>query len=286
MTNELLEAVTDFLSRDWRADVERLNPQLANDGISANLVDEIPPTPWAGDPNAKSIGNCAIVIGINPKWKGWDSRWAEVEYSPSLKLIDRFVKDGDQSALDDYLDMRANYFHSDQYYGQHFTAYGNRLAESFRPDLIGKPRELWHQWAMIMDVVPWFSVKNQMSPAAVSAAITHDPALLSYHRIIHQLVLDLRPSVLIVNGTTLTRATAEATLTDGPLSCTNPDDPAESRIYVGHAVFGGSQLPGHDFQDLHKVPVLCHRFSNAPHGSERNSWVRIASAWRDWIGND
>lgn len=282
MTTDLLNAVADFLARDWRADVERLNPVLAADGISADLVDDIPPIPWTGDPSAKSIGDCALVLGINPKWLGWDNEWAEAEYSPSLELVDRFVKTGDRTALNAYLDMRAQYFRGDQYYGQYFTAYGNRLAESFRTDLKGDPRELWHKWAMKMDVVPWFSVEDRMNPQAVANAITDDPGLLSYHKLVHQLVLDLRPTMLIVNGTGLARSTVEATLTDGDLSCPNPDDPAESRIFVGHAVFGGSRLQGLNFPETHRVPVLSHRFINAPGGNGRESWTRIAAAWRCW----
>ena len=190
--SEIKLKLKEFLRRDYREDVNRLNENLGHRG-HAGFTDQVPPLPFAGDPFALEPGNCIALLGINPKWK---EPKEDVETKHDLNrqrlksCIDLFCR-GDDKQFDEFLTLRASEFTEGPYYGQYYTKLGNHL---FREWFQGKvstvkegraaAKEVFRRYVLKTDLLPWFS-ENTKKIDAKKLASADDPALIAYCEILY-----------------------------------------------------------------------------------------------------
>jgi hypothetical protein len=249
--------------RDHTADVTELNEVIRKvSSLSANLRPEMPPIPFTGNPWSKEQGNCTLLFSINPKWHNPGSKQYEKEFSKSIQLIDRF-HGGDDSAFNDYLRLRTEYFISGMAYGSHFTYLENRFRENWYD-----VSDVWSRHVLCMDCLPWFSDNtNDIDNERLSEAYSTLNSLLSYRRIIEEVVLLTRPSRIQINGKT-TRIAFEKIFGDGPLTSY-----PKWGMYTGEVTIAGLT-----------IPVLAHNFGKSMSGpNSKQDWSEMAEAWDNWL---
>ena len=101
-----LPEIRELMSRDYRADVRRLN-ELLNIRGDAGL-EEIPPIPFTGDIDSMERGNCICLIGINPQFPRREKPH-RLEIGPTKETIARFHR-GEEGAYQEFTDSRLGYF--------------------------------------------------------------------------------------------------------------------------------------------------------------------------------
>ena len=263
MGDALKRAVHDFMARDYRKDVAELNGRLSKkNSISARLRPEMPPIPFTGNPWSKEIGNCTILFSINPKWHEPGTSQYEREFRQSISLIDKFHL-GSDSAFDDYLNQRKDYFSSGIAYGGHFTYLENRLRENWfdTPDV-------WSKHVLCMDCLPWFSDNtDDIDNERLKEGYDKIESLLSYRRIIEEVVLLTQPNRLQINGKPA-RMAFEAIFADEPFTKFPKWGMSTGEITIAD----------------HTIPVLAHNFGGKVHGPNSiQDWSDMAKVWNSWL---
>jgi hypothetical protein len=263
----------EFLRRDYHQDVERLNAQLGKAG-DAGFATEMPPLPFAGDPFSLQRGNCIAVVGINPKWHGWESKFSPVNREQKT-YIDSFIA-GDEEAFNKFLSSRASEFEEGPYYGNYYTKLGNHL---FREWFQGKvssrqegpeaAKEVFRRYVLKTDLLPWFS-ENTNKIDAEKLRSSQDCALLAYYEILRLLFSGLRPKWIQFNGSQMLDLIEAATET------------GLKRIQINERMYirvGRSKK--------FETPILVHGFVNSQGGPQSAQQFKlVAQAFRDWVGNN
>ena len=264
--SRLYGAVRDFMSRDYSADVAELNQIIRKRrSPSAMLRPEMPPIPFTGNPWSKEPGNCTVLFSINPKWHEPGTDQFEREFRKSISLVDKY-RSGVESAFDEYLKLRANYFSSGMAYGKHFTYLENR----FRENWYGVP-DVWSRHVLCMDCLPWFSDNtNDIDNENLRDAYGAHDALLAYKTIIEEVISMTRPSRIQINGKT-TRVAFEEIFGGDPLQKF-----PKWGMHAGEVTIAGAE-----------IPVLAHNFGKSVWGpNSKDDWSEMASVWKNWLGSE
>jgi hypothetical protein len=276
--DEIKFKLKEFLRRDYREDVNRLNENLGKRG-HAGFTDQVPPLPFAGDPFALEPANCIAVLGINPKWKEPED---DIETKHDLNrrqlksCIDLFCK-GDDKQFDEFLRLRAGEFTGGPYYGPYYTKLGNHL---FREWFQGKvsavqegqsaAKEVYRRYVLKTDLLPWFS-EDTGKIDAKRLASSNDPALLAHYEILHLLFRSIKPKWIQFNGSEMRDKIAVITKTD--LMPIKIDD--DKCIWVGRS------------EKFFNTPVLIHVFTNRAGGPQAaKQFHSVAQAFRTRIKDD
>jgi hypothetical protein len=268
----------EFLRRDYRQDIERLNESLGNGG-DAGFTGKMAPVPFAGNPFALDPGNCIAVLGINPKWKD-PQKDAESEHDlnrQKLKsCVDSFCA-GDDKQFDEFLAARASDFSGGSYYGPYFTKLGNHLFREWFHGKVsavkeGQPaaKEVFRRYVLKTDLLPWFSV-GTAKIGAKKLASSNDPALMAYYETLDVLFHALKPKWIQFNGSSM-RDTIEVIVQTDLLRIETDDG---KYIWVGRS------------KKMLDTPVLVHEFTNRAGGPQTpKQFHSVAQAFRSWIKDD
>ena len=190
-----LPSIREFMARDHREDVDRLNGLLHSSG-EAGLAREGPPIPFTGDIDSMEKGNCICLIGINPLWSAKQVKHQQ-EYRPAERMISRF-RAGDEQAYGEYIESRLRYFDYEYANWGHFDKAGYGY-----PGL-GFPKEnmrtIWNKHAFAMDIVPYFSRDAGRLDKRKIVDNTDDASLENHQRILRQLITKIQPNVIHLNG--------------------------------------------------------------------------------------
>jgi len=190
-----LPSIREFMSRDYREDIQRLNQILHSSG-DAGLVNKVPPIPFTGDIDSVEKGNCVCLIGINPLWSVKETKHVQ-EYLPAARMIESFFR-GNEDAYVEYIKSRLNYFQQDYANTGHFNkpAMGYPL---LYPELSND--DIWGRRAFAMDIIPYFSTNaNKLNKKKIFDASKNDPAILSHQNMMKEIIIETNPSLLHLNG--------------------------------------------------------------------------------------
>jgi hypothetical protein len=265
MADALRQAVHDFMARDYAADVAELNQVVRKKRSStANLQPEMPPIPFTGNPWSKQKGDCTLLFSINPKWHSPGSNQYEKEFRQSIEFVDRF-HGGDESAFEDFLNLRKEYFTSGMAYGKHFTYLSNRFRENWYD-----VEDVWGEHLLCMDCLPWFSDNtNDIDNEKLRDAFATLPSLLTYRRIIEEVVLLTRPTRIQLNGKPA-RIAFEKIFADKPFT-----GPTRWGMHTGSVTISNLN-----------IPVLAHNFGKSMHGpNSKQDWAEMAVEWSKWLAD-
>ena len=261
--SRLYGAVREFMGRDYSLDVAELNQSIRKSGSpSAMLRPEMPPIPFTGNPWTKQVGNCTVLFSINPKWHEPGSKQFEKEFRKSIRLVDKY-RSGVDSAFDEYLKLRTDYFSSGMAYGGHFTYLENRFRENWY-----NVTDVWSSHVLCMDCLPWFSDNtNNIDNENLRDAYSANDALLAYKRIIEEVISMTCPSRIQINGKT-TRVAFEEIFGDNPMQRF-----PKWGMHAGEVNIAGM-----------KIPVLAHNFGKSMSGpNSKEDWSEMAAVWEQWL---
>tara|TARA_B100000519_G_scaffold200783_1_gene214730 strand:+ start:165 stop:971 length:807 start_codon:yes stop_codon:yes gene_type:complete len=190
-----LPSIREFMLRDYRTDVERLNSLLHNSG-DAGLAREVPPIPFTGDIDSVEKGNCICLIGINPLWSAKQVKH-EQEYYPAADMINRF-RDGEDTAYDEYIQSRLRYFEFEYANWGHFDKSGFGYPGLCFPN--EDMRTVWKKNAFAMDIIPYFSRNaGRLNKMKIIENIS-DPAIDNHQRIVKDIIIHMQPKIIHLNG--------------------------------------------------------------------------------------
>lgn len=282
--------IAEFISRDYVADSRRLNRLFGRGSREAGFTDDMPPTLFCGDPFALRPGHSIAVIGINPRWRGWNDPkgWATREYLPIKTCVDLF-RAGDWRQLDNFIRLRGSYFLDDSkiYYGPYFTKLGGLIGSTFFPSLGPKnnPRqfakEIFRRLIFKADFLPWFST-DAASIDISKIERCKDEAIYAYCSLLSNFLLAMRPRWIQCNGFQC-KDLIEAGV--GSLKLERPFD--EIRIPNGKRVFCGYLRDDSKQSQISSgIPLFMHGFTNSPSGLQTLVEFRqAAEAFREWVNN-
>ena len=274
-----LPSIREFMARDHREDVDRLNRLLHSSG-DAGLAREVPPIPFTGDIDSVEKGNCICLIGINPLWSAKQVKHVQ-EYRPAERMISRF-RAGDERAYGEYIDSRLRYFDYEYANWGHFdkSGYGYPGLGFPNEDM----RSVWNRHAFAMDIVPYFSrdagrldkkkivkhVKIDDSDRLLNPSLP-DPALKNHHRIMKEVITETRPKIIHINGSHGMYAFEKILKPKLELQ----EEFSQYKLKFGHVEIGGF-----------RTKVLAHNqfapgsFTPNPHDKY---WPFFIDSWRNWL---
>jgi len=273
-----LSSIREFMARDHREDVDRLNGLLHSSG-DAGLAREVPPIPFTGDIDSVEKGNCICLIGINPLWSAKQVKHVQ-EYRPAERMISRF-RAGDERAYGEYIESRLRYFDYEYANWGHFDKSGYGYPELAFPD--EDMRSVWKKHAYAMDIVPYFSrdagrldkkkivkhAKTDDSGRLVSPS-QPDPALENHQRIIREVITETRPKIIHLNGSHGMYAFEKILQPKLELQ----EEFSQYKLKFGHVVIEGF-----------RTKVIAHnqfaRGAWTPNPPEKY-WPQFIEEWREW----
>ena len=273
-----LPSIREFMSRDHREDVDRLNGLLHSSG-DAGLAREVPPIPFTGDIDSVEKGNCICLIGINPLWSAKEVKHIQ-EYRPAERMISRF-RSGQERAYGEYIESRLRYFDYEYANWGHFDKSGYGYPDLGFPD--EDMRSVWDRKAFAMDIVPYFSRdagrldKKKIVKHAKSDPIKHtkpDPALENHQRIMKEVIMETQPKIIHLNGSHGMYAFEKIFQPELKLQ----EEFRQYKLKFGHVEIGG-----------HETEVIAHnqfapgRFTPNPYGKY---WPLFIDTWRKWRGEN
>ena len=255
------------MSRDYRADVRRLN-ELLNIRGDAGL-EEIPPIPFTGDIDSMERGNCICLIGINPQFPRREKPH-RLEIGPTKEMIARFHS-GEEGAYQEFIDSRLGYFRGDMANWVHYGELAEGYAESFFPDEDYK--SVWDGNAFAIDILPYWSTDTgKISQSRLKKNIGKDQSLILHQRMLSRMIEAIGPGMVHVNGISAGRLVDELYCRQHPLK-TWGNLGEEHNLMFGHASFGSVS-----------VPVMTHN-QFGQWGPKARHWPEFAAAWREWRDN-
>ena len=269
MRTSQLPSIREFMARDHREDVDRLNGLLHSSG-DAGLAREVPPIPFTGDIDSVEKGNCICLIGINPLWSAKQVKH-EQEYRPAERMISRF-RAGDEQAYGEYIESRLRYFEYDYANWVHFEKSSHGYPELAFPN--EDMRSVWKRHAFAMDIVPYFSrnAVNLDRKKVADHAVT-DPAQENHQRIMREIISMIQPKIIHLNGSHARRA-FERYYCEDELELRK--EFARYKLKFGHTEIGGIQ-----------TKVFAHnQFAwggSTPHPPKKY-WPLFIESWRKWVG--
>lgn len=244
---ELEDALRQFHSRDWQADIEFLNGELAGPRAKSARLENSPPSIITGDPFALRAGNCILVVGINP---GWPPRARQaIDCVPAQRAW--------QQGFECYRRHRRSYFDesdgragrttsADPRYSPHFSRLGNFIANATRqvePEWEPGPtaRKLFREQAAIFDLLPYWS-RNTKDLDRDRVHPERQVCMAGWRQVLRAFITEKRPTAIIVNSS------GNRDLICRMLECSIHAVP-ETSFYAGHREVDGV-----------RTPVLAHRF--------------------------
>jgi len=280
-SSDIRQDICRFLSRDYVADQVRLNKALAKKSCQgAGLAADMPPIPFTGSPFTLRPGNCIALIGLNPRWNGWASKHAPIEYLP-LKRSTDVIRTGHLGEIENYIGLRASYFKDDSvmYYGRYFNRLGNRINGAWRlladTDFLraNDARRLFQRYIFKTDVIPYFSNNTSyIDTRRLADAQKTDAALVKYQSMTFGLLSYLKPRWIQVNGLQMEqfiRSFLDIQFTEIKLA-------ASGRILCGWVdLKNGSSA----------IPVLVHGFVGSRGGPQSDlSFGEVARSFEEFVG--
>ena len=260
-----LPEIRELMSRDYRADVRRLN-ELLNIRCDAGL-EEIPPKPYTGDIDSMERGNCICLIGINPQFPAPSrEKPHRLEIGPTKETIARFHS-GEEGAYQEFTNSRLDYFRGDMANWVHYGKLAEGYAESFFPDKDHK--SVWQENAFAIDILPYWSTDtSKISESRHRNNIDKDPALVLHQAMISRLIEATQPCMIHVNG-------MEAGNPVNTRYCSSSlkkwkGHGMDKNLMFGHASFGATV-----------VPVMTHN-QFGQWTSHRKYWSGFVDAWEEW----
>ena len=263
-----LPEIRELMSRDYRADVRRLN-ELLNIRGDAGL-EEIPPIPFTGDIDSMERGNCICLIGINPHFPALSRDAHEDEIAPTKEMIARF-RNGEEGAYQEFTDSRLGYFRGKMANWVHYKVPGMGYAENFFPD--EDYRSVWNTNAFATDILPYWSTDiGKISQSRLKKNISKDQSLILHQRMLSRMIEAIGPGMVHVNGISAGRLVSKLYCRQHPLKPWG-DLGEEHNLMFGHASFGSVS-----------VPVMTHN-QFGQWGPKARHWPEFAAAWREWRDN-
>jgi hypothetical protein len=271
--------VRRFLSRNYRADIERLNSKLGNKGTGAGLKQSMPPVPTAGNPYALRSGKCIALIGLNPRWHDNTDTAAYRDCVDIRDCVDA-LRDGDIAQADRYHDLRKVYFDDDSviYYGTYFTRLGRLIGEKqLHLDIAPKldrakfAKQIFRDYIFKADFVPWFST-NTGAIDWNKVADSRDDALVEYHRLLMSFLIALKPCWIQCNGKGARKVAENLFRTALQERSVQLESGKDFRFFYGTAQTDG----------LKGTPILMHsfgRFQGPDH------FAALASYTDEWVSS-
>jgi hypothetical protein len=262
-----LPSIREFMSRDHHEDVDRLNETLHSSG-DAGLVSEMPPIPFTGNIDVIEKGNCVCLIGINPLWAASERSHID-EYQPAMELIEKFHV-GDELAFQDYINSRLNYFKADYARFGHYDKPTMGYPLLFFPD--ETTRSVWNNHAFAMDIVPYFSRNaGKLDRRRIIQEANSDPAILSHHAMIEDIIREVKPSVIHLNGSHAIEVFEKLGWTEEPLERLG-ELGRKYGLRAGFSTIG----------DM-KIKILAHnQFGFGRSLPTKKHWPDIVTAWNEW----
>jgi len=270
MADALRQAVHDFMARDYRNDIDRLNRGLSRKG-DAGLVRKMPPIPFTGDVYSMKPNDCILLLGINPLWPAPNKVAHKAELLPAMKMIDDY-RSGEENSFDEYFESRLSYFRTDYANWGHFNKTGHGYSEYFYPS--ESPSSVWNKHAIAIDVIPYFSRDtSSIDNRRIEGCIRHDPALLAHQRILEEIVDIIQPSMIHLNG-------APAIQLVQDLYC----DEEMSRFGIlgqqFNLRFGKATIANHS------VNVFAHnQFASWRSNPSKKDWPSMFDEWNRWLAD-
>ena len=263
-----LPSIREFMARDHREDVDRLNKLLHSSG-DAGLAREVPPIPFTGDIDSVEKGNCICLIGINPLWSAKQDKHVQ-EYRPAERMISRF-RVGDERAYGEYIESRLRYFEYDYANWGHFDKPARGYPELCFPN--ENKRSVWKKHAFAMDIVPYFSRNTRsLDGKKVAKFAKTDRALKNYQRVIKDIISATRPKIIHLNGSHGMHAFEK--LLEPRLDLQEGFD--KYKLNFGDVEIGGIQ-----------TKIFAHnQYGRWPSNPKVGDWPLFIEAWRSWYGDN
>jgi len=262
-----LPSIREFMARDHRDDVDRLNGLLHSSG-DAGLAREVPPIPFTGDIDSVEKGNCICLIGINPLWSAKQVKHVQ-EYRPAEGMISRF-RSGEERAYDEYIESRQRYFDYEYANWGHFDKSGYGYPGLGFPN--EHKRSVWKRHAFAMDIVPYFSRDaGRLDKKKIIKHVQTDPALENHHRIMKEVIMETQPKTIHINGSHGMYAFEKILKPKLELQ----EEFSQYKLKFGHVEIGGF-----------RTKVLAHnqfapgRFTPNPYDKY---WPMFIESWRNWL---
>lgn len=276
VNTRIRQAAIDLMARDHVNDVNRLDAILGNQN-SATLSNRVPPNPYVGNPSNLVPGDCAALIGINPRLDLDREGFQEFEIKIPTTCQANYARTKDGAAFNTWFDKLHNFYHSEAYYGRYFTKLGNHIGRSwFSSPQPGEPahvnaRRVLSQHVLKIDAVPYYSVSDEMSPEKVVDAMENDPAMMTHRRLMEALFEECRPRHLQVNGKGTAGKMIKAVF--GEIGTFEVIGEGNSSIEAGWGAIG-----------RHRLPILIHGFTNSPYGPQSPEAFRACvTNFQKWI---
>lgn len=267
---EIQKGVREFLSRNYTADIDLMDPALAKGrNTNAGLTKYAPPSVLTGNPYQLMKRRCIGVFGINPKCHGLEGERAEKDVLISKSQIDAH----DFTA---YEVSRASYFDSPDppYNRDHF----DRLIERIQVGLLGyKQRNIrdFGQQAFMLDLLPWWSTDvSAVDPKKCRLALA---PLAAWKGLIDIFVKELQPLLLVINGASYLEWAEELLET----KFTRFSFHSWQKHGRPHYLYGyyGEHPTG--------IPILMHAQVNYQRGPQsQQQYDKMVSAYQDQSGID
>ena len=260
-----LPEIRELMSRDYRADVRRLNELLNGRGDAG--LQEVPPVPFTGDIDSMGRGNCICLIGINPHFPALSRDAHEDEIAPTKEMIARF-RNGEEGAYQEFTDSRLGYFKGKMANWVHYENLGRGYAENFFPD--EDYRSVCDTNAFATDILPYWSTDTvKISQSKLKDNIDEDQSLILHQRMLSRMIEAIGPGMVHVNGISAGRLVDKLYCRQNPLKKWG-DLGEEHNLMFGHASFGSA-----------RVPVMTHN-QFGQWGPKARHWPEFAAAWREW----
>lgn len=260
--------IRELMSRDYQADVRRLN-ELLNSRGDADLR-EVPPIPFTGDVDSIERGNCICVIGINPHFPALSRDAHKDEIAPTKEMVERF-HNGDEGAYQEFIDSRLGYFKGKMANWIHYESLGRGYAENFFPK--EDYRGVWQKNAFAADILPYWSTDTRkISMSRLTKNIDKDPSLILHQRMLSRMIEEIQPDAVHVNGISAGRLVDKLYCDEHPLEPWG-NMGEEHNLMFGRASFGSIS-----------VPVMAHN-QFGQWGPKSRHWPEFATAWRQWRDN-
>lgn len=195
-----------FYRRDWHADVDILNRDLARGDRDTARFEFSPPSIITGDPFRLTPGNCLLVVGINPAWPNTEHKRRIDCHSAQLAW---------ETGFEAYRAHRRSYFaeahgrdgrtrNADQRYSPHFSRLGNAIAHAvgaMEPGWDAGPvaRKLFRESAAIFDLLPYWSADIRHVDLSRVDLDRHD-CISHWNGVIEAFIDEKAPALIIVNN--------------------------------------------------------------------------------------
>ena len=267
------QCISDFLSRDYISDVRYLNENYINEKFNFSNFAEYPPQMFVGNPSLLKPNKNIFLLGLNPKWLGFEHKWFDTEYRLWIEAVNALQKERNLSKV---YEEKTKYFseNSNMYYGRYFTKLGNGLGSSFlkiknnSKDKIGFSKNIFNNFIFKTDIIPWHS-KDTKGIDFKKLVDEKPECFMSYMSFLKDMFSNFDPMWIHCNGLQ-SRELIEMLFDTTLIEYQVADKEKNFRILIGK-----TKLMIDD--NFIEKPIIMHAFSNSPTGpSNSSNFNRIA----------